>query len=225
MDHKLFIRQLLLGYWSRCKKSSCYRCCLQRLQQRTGPNQDFGQRLHRHHRFYSIQTMVRISLRQGSWPQEERQIDWRRRSSLQRWVTDSLILDQDLETFSIHKNPFRTKICCRPKETWCPQKGSRSCRCLGWTILPRSSPCPYCFPTRSNWPMRRIHPWRQRTRLLRQKTQGQEIQINVKIRINEFLSQCCFILPRRMRCSRGLEVMFSKAGQYNLEVMVVFLCV
>merc|ERR1712227_679379 len=56
---------------SRCKKSSCYRCCLQRLQQRIGPNQDFGQRLHRHHRFYPIPTMVRIPLRQGSWPQEE----------------------------------------------------------------------------------------------------------------------------------------------------------
>ena len=111
-------------------------------------------------------------------------------SQLQTYIS---ILEKNSFERSIFIFPFRTKICCRPKETRCPQKGSRSCRCLGWTILPRSSPCPYCFPTRSNRPMRRIHPWRQRTRLLRQKTQGQEIQINVKIRINEFLSQRCFI--------------------------------
>ena len=108
--------------------------------------------------------------------------------------------------YSLFTFSFRTKICCRPKETRRSQKGSRSCCFIGWTILSRSSPCPNCLPTRSNRQMWRIHPWRQRTRLLRQKAQGQEVQI--KIRINEFLSQRCFILPCRMRRSWGPIEMF-----------------
>ena len=96
---------------------------------------------------------------------------------------------------------LRTKICCRPKETRCPQKGSWSCPSFGWTILPRSSPCPYCLPTRSNRSMRRIHSWRQRTRFLRQKTQGQEVQINVKNSNKWILESNLFYFTMHRRCS------------------------
>lgn len=55
-------RQLRMGFSRNRPQDSYSWCCLQRIEQRVGAHQDFGEELHHHHRCHSIQAVLRSSL-------------------------------------------------------------------------------------------------------------------------------------------------------------------
>merc|ERR1712226_1470890 len=97
---------------------------LQRLQQRIGPNQDFGQRLHRHHRLYPIQTMEQNLLpsKRNSMPAERKPklpLPWLNNSpkvvSLPVLLPDQVKLADATDTSLKAKNSTSTSENSRPR--------------------------------------------------------------------------------------------------------------
>ena len=169
--------------------------------------------------------VVRGSLRQGPWPQEERQVD--------RGGAED------------HQRPPLGQL---PEEDRRAPQGRRglpsSCR----AVLPGSPLGPHRLPPRPDRPLRRLHPRGQGARLLRPQAQGQEDQVNVHLtfaRIKSILEsktvyfiycrvldlnflkydvtrgQNCVLLKLRQFVGRALSsgILFSRAVMYCLDLI------
>ena len=116
--------------------------------------------------------MVRGPLRQGPWPQEERQADRGGAEDHQRSPLGQL-----------------------PEEDRRAPQGCRGRPLPCRAVLPGSPLGPHRLPPRSDRPLRRLHPRGQGARLLRPQAQGQEDQVNVHLsRIKPILESKLFCL-------------------------------
>ena len=102
--------------------------------------------------------MVRSPLRQGPWPQEERQVDRGGAEDHQRSPLGQL-----------------------PEEDRRAPQGRRGLPRPCRAVLPGSPLGPHRLPPRPDRPLRRLHPRGQGARLLRPQAQGQEDQVNVHL--------------------------------------------